>query len=361
MSLGLTVNQRLRLAIINYDKFSSSNTLPPTSKEYQQVLADLKDEFLLILRMIASLDLFSANESLEEMSASYIPFLALDFYIGSIEAMLETLSNFEDRGLKASDKLKHLAKARGLLVKFLETVSVYESMLSPGEVETLDMIKMHNGERVETRNAFPQNSYQRRDAKITAYKRKRRLEEMIQNCDLQAIVIDKSSTTTTEDDLRDIYINELRLLVLKALDILEAITLESQVLLTSKELPMEFSDPHARGVKSDFTLRVEEVPGKRKSVQELIGKNGKILRPFTITKSREDSKKAVFGTGQILPSMSVDEYLEYELLHGKLLKANDHQVDLESDGSEAELEARAWDDWKDDNPKGSGNMKANIG
>jgi len=38
------------------------------------------------------------------------------------------------------------------------------------------------------------------------------------------------------------------------------------------------------------------------------------------------------------------------------------ESDYESDeDDEAQLEKRRWDDWKDENPKGAGNMKANIG
>lgn len=67
--------------------------------------------------------------------------------------------------------------------------------------------------------------------------------------------------------------------------------------------------------------------------------------------------------------MTVEEYLDYELANGKMLKdevkdnnpANKDDNDSDTEDSEAEEEKRRWDDWKDENPKGAGNMKANIG
>ena len=41
--------------------------------------------------------------------------------------------------------------------------------------------------------------------------------------------------------------------------------------------------------------------------------------------------------------------------------ANKDDNDSDTEDSEAEEEKRRWDDWKDENPKGAGNMKANIG
>ena len=66
-----------------------------------------------------------------------------------------------------------------------------------------------------------------------------------------------------------------------------------------------------------FTTKLESIPKISYQVSDLINKQGKILQPFTITSQRQKLKEKVFGTGQILPSMTVEEYLDYELANGK--------------------------------------------
>ncbi|CAI5759278.1 unnamed protein product [Candida verbasci] len=130
--------------------------------------------------------------------------------------------------------------------------------------------------------------------------------------------------------------------------------------------PVQKTDIRERERTSDptgFTTRLESRPGLNSGkISDFLSKQGKILKPFTIT-NKQDLQKKVFGTGQMLPSMTVEEYLDYELANGKMMKEEQPQAEKfsEDEDSDDELEKRRWDDWKDENPKGSGNMGANIG
>jgi hypothetical protein len=74
-----------------------------------------------------------------------------------------------------------------------------------------------------------------------------------------------------------------------------------------------------------------------------------------------------------MPTISVDEYAktEYErMVASAKFQQNAHPEDIESDEfykqqvrEEADQESkdRDWDDWKDDNPRGSGNKLVNRG
>ena len=112
-----------------------------------------------------------------------------------------------------------------------------------------------------------------------------------------------------------------------------------------------------------YTTKLEVVPGKKQPISSLLSKQGKILQPFTITANKNELRNKVFGTGQVLPSMSVEEYLDYELANGKVAaeEVKNEKNDQDTDDSDEELEKRQWDDWKDDNPKGMGNTGANLG
>ena len=184
-----------------------------------------------------------------------------------------------------------------------------------------------------------------------------------------------------DEVIRLIYIDQLKLFTLKSFNMLESISMELQVL---QNRPNSSSNPEQQQQleqdgKEDnrsrqytkendygFTTKLENKPKLSYQVSDLINKQGKILQPFIITSQRDKLKEKVFGTGQILPSMTVEEYLDYELANGKMMKdeVKDKPKDNEDEdelNEDEELEKRQWDDWKDENPKGAGNMKANIG
>ncbi len=67
-----------------------------------------------------------------------------------------------------------------------------------------------------------------------------------------------------------------------------------------------------------------------------------------------------------MPTMTLDEFAEKEMALAKEQEEQQKQFQMEKPDSDSEdeevadrktLEARSWDDWKDDHPKGSGNRK----
>ncbi|KYK67067.1 TAP42 family protein, partial [Toxoplasma gondii TgCatPRC2] len=81
-------------------------------------------------------------------------------------------------------------------------------------------------------------------------------------------------------------------------------------------------------------------------------------------------REKVFTPGHNLPSMSLAECaaIEMEMEVNQIGAVKPKVVEEYSTAQaqaereeEKELEERAWDDWKDDNPKGSGNKMRNKG
>ena len=67
-----------------------------------------------------------------------------------------------------------------------------------------------------------------------------------------------------------------------------------------------------------------------------------------------------------MPTMTLDEFADKEIALAKEQEEKQKQFEMEKPDSDSEDEkvadmktyqAREWDDWKDDNPKGSGNRK----
>lgn len=365
MNTGLPVKQRFHAAVDEFNIIEHSMEIEGSPDSYHQRLNVLLNEFLLIKRMVHHLDLYSDNEVLEEISTSYLPYLALDYYIACTENRIHVsfLSLSEQHTQRTQSKLEQVSTTKKRFESFIEGLLLFGSILTDEECQEFSGTKLADAQTASSSDTLPTNPYARREAKIRGFKRRKQLEAYVK-ANSEKYQNLEAKDGATDEELREYYKEELHLFALNTIDHLHTLRLEIQLLKEQALQPLLHQE--AIGSKAidpqKLFSRVEEVPGKVKAIGELIGPKGKILQPFVITKNRTDFKKSVFGTGQTLPSMSVDEYLDYELLHGKLLSQNEHMMDDEGSATSAdELEARAWDDWKDDNPKGSGNMRSNIG
>ncbi|RDA88039.1 hypothetical protein CP532_5271 [Ophiocordyceps camponoti-leonardi (nom. inval.)] len=125
-----------------------------------------------------------------------------------------------------------------------------------------------------------------------------------------------------------------------------------------------------RGLAAKRDAKIAAFKAEKELPGPLLSRTGKPLQPFTLVNSRADRSRAVFRPGHNLPTMSVDEYLAEERRRGGILDggggggADDGggkrgggggPDDDRGDEDVATYKARAWDDFKDDNPRGSGN------
>lgn len=378
-----TVSERYRNAI---GKFQSIFNGSPgfgdrkDSLKYQTNVGDLIKEFTLIQLIVDRLDLFSDNESLNEINVSYIQFINLDYYLGLLYS--DYLWNPKSgQAPEASDPIEfkemNITIAKSKLVRFIAQLDNYGEVLSKSQSSRVNSFKEIYNPTYDELVSYSNPALKRAD-KIENYKLEKELKGKLQI--LNDYYNQNSEKGEDEDDsmferfdeeiVKAIYIDQLRLFSISAFNNLELLSMELQVLSNRpKQRITEIDPPKSKeepSMENDYgyTSKLESLPLKNKSkISDLISKQGKILQPFTITSNKQDLKLKVFGTGQVLPSMSVEEYLDYELANGKMMKeeVKDEKNDSDSDNSDEELEKRQWDDWKDDNPKGSGNMKANLG
>ena len=95
----------------------------------------------------------------------------------------------------------------------------------------------------------------------------------------------------------------------------------------------------------------------------ILSKEGKPLQPFTLLGSRDRLRQGVFRPGHSLPTMTIDEYLEEEKRRGGMIEGGGEQSGLRPEPDEDNFEradaetmkAREWDEFTEENPKGSGN------
>lgn len=364
----LTVGERYKLAIKLYREISESSERKD-SQDYQTKLHQIINEFQLILTIIDNLSLFSNNETIEEVTTNYIPFLNVHYYLGDLYTNLLLNKTGE---INIRNKLTNLTEAKSHFINYLAGLSNYGILNKP---QTEIVNHLQNDPHAEIPTANPTI---RRQEKIENFKYERELTTKLK------ILDDYYNSTSQEDSefmkldeeiVRETYLDQIRLFALKSINQIQSITMESQVLRNMPQQPHVPPPPQqpqhdkrapTRDNDYGFTTRLESRPKSHHEITDFLSKSGKILKPFTITSERQRLKDKVMGTGQVLPSMTVEEYLEYELANGKLMKdevkdkprGSDDEEDLDSD---EELEKRQWDDWKDENPKGAGNMGANIG
>ncbi|RLV93245.1 Type 2A phosphatase-associated protein 42 [Spathaspora sp. JA1] len=340
----LTVGERYRKAIGTYNKLTAS---PPVR---QSSLLPLIQEFQLISKLINQLGLFSENEKLIELNTSYITFLNVQFYLGNLHALV------------MEDRISSLTLSNQELFQFLNNLNNYE-ILNNDQQDKLKQQQSGDGVNIEVRT--------NREEKIANYKAEKQLSSKIEIL-YQYYDGEDEFEQFEEEIVRQVFTDQLKLHTIKAFDLLVSNSNELNVIKskpTTAPAPTKPSNDHREPTRENdygFTTKLETLPNSAREISQLISKSGKILQPFTITSEKQRLKDKVFGTGQVLPSMTVEEYLDYELSHGKLMKDEvkdkTQDIDYESDeDEEAQLEKRRWDDWKDENPKGAGNMGGNIG
>ena len=94
----------------------------------------------------------------------------------------------------------------------------------------------------------------------------------------------------------------------------------------------------------------------------LLNSKGKPMQPFTLLDRRSQLQQGVFRSGHNLPTMTIDEYLEEEKRRGNILQGGEQsgvQPEIDEDdldkADEETMKARAWDEFVEANPRGSGN------
>ena len=148
---------------------------------------------------------------------------------------------------------------------------------------------------------------------------------------------------------------------------LESIAQELHILAMAPSNNAETQAPdvraQARELRDNGHSERLEIPPSNGKNGPILDKAGKPLRPFTIVDSRQRISKGVFRPDHSLPTMTIDEYLEEERKRGGIIDGGGPQSQIREQVDEDDLDAadqetmkaRAWDEFKEANPRGSGN------
>lgn len=366
-----SLNQLFKETVRSVERLGHSNERQD-SKTFQDKLVKLLGSLLRIRHQVYALSLFSDNETLDDLNTKDIKFLGADYYFG------ELLSKKVDyiQGTQSLDfdkKLKNLTKAREYLIDFLIALKNYR-ILNEFQLQKIDGFKEKYEPKLEELRY--NDPALRREEKIANFKLEKQINENIQYIEKKfpkffAEEEDQDENSIDEESLRELYLSKLRLLSLKTFTQLEMLNMETQVLKNrpriteisdaEPKIPIGDKENHLTGENDyGYTEKLESI---NKGKDQLLSKEGKVLQPFTIVSKKDDIQKKVFGYGQTLPTMSVEEYIDEEIKRGGIKtetitgEEKEESSDDSDDDDEKVYEKREWDEFKDEHHRGEGNMK----
>ncbi|XP_078431462.1 2A phosphatase associated protein of 46 kD [Wolffia australiana] len=348
--------------------------------------------------MISTLGLFSSNETKDDVSTVNLKYLLVSFFIGELT---EKFSG-EDR--------LHVIKQS--LDQFKEFISTCEALELVPEEETKGAVGASNDTMAGKREKKISRFKRQRAAESKLQELKERRERRGRSLKAAAL---SSRVEAVEEDLldeddgeeeREAWITTISLALCKAFDMLEMLKKEEGMLSAvrermkqegSTEFDKSMLDERARkaeiwhrnaALRSQYskpaqpitcaTFAQDVIEGRAKASQVHEHKHQPLIfGPASLIGSRPTSERErlsaqVFQPSHRLPTMSIEEagLREMEMMNNwqemnaRLASEVNSSWHLEKNKAEddedseaAEEKARAWDDWKDDNPRGAGNTK----
>lgn len=347
--------------------------------------------------MVSKLGLFSSNETVDDVSTANLKYILVPFYLGEL---IEKLAK--------EDRIEILKMSHA---QFKEFISICEALeLVPEEEIEFSKPASTDLAAARARKIARFKRQKAAEAKLQEIKeRKERRGRSLRASALSTpIEVWEEDLLDDDGEEREAWLTTISLAICKAFDLLDMLKKEEEMLVAVKEQSsQEGNDDFARELlderaqkaeiwhktaasRSPFlkpsqpitcaTFAQDVIEGRAKASQAHEHKHQPLifgpasLIGGNITSERERMAAQVFQPGHRLPTMSIEEagLKEMEIMNKwqerntKLMEeANSswhkhgtrRENDDEDDDDEAQEKARAWDDWKDDHPRGAGNKK----
>ena len=181
----------------------------------------------------------------------------------------------------------------------------------------------------------------------------------------------KSGSNYADDEvLRELYLTEIESYANQTFQSLDLITQETAILSQASSATSDGPEtqPDSRDTDhrapSGYSERLDGPLTQARRGGPLLSTSGRPLQPFTLINKRSQLRDGVFRPSHNLPTMSIDEYLEEERRRGGIIDGGGDAApvpapEIDEDNmalADAEtMKAREWDEFTEENPKGSGN------
>ncbi|KAJ9222227.1 hypothetical protein DTO169C6_5356 [Paecilomyces variotii] len=303
-------------------------------------------------QLVSQLSLFSRNESLDDVATGDLQYLTVDYLLA--ELLQRSYS---------SDREALLRRALQYYESFLARLEDYD-LLSPSDKKLYERY----AEDPKSFTLAPMNdAAARREVKVNRFREEKELKQKLE------YLSQNQSRLQNDDDIpRQLYLAEIQLYVHHTFQSLDMLVQELSMLSMMRNAPkpaesQHSDDPRKRNDadKTGYSDRLD--PSLAHLLQNgragpLLSRDGKPLQPFTLTDRRTQLRQGVFKPSHNLPTMTIEDYLEEEKRRGGIIEGGEQSgVAPEPDednlekADEETMKARAWDEFKEENPRGSGN------
>lgn len=314
LSLAFTQTYTLYNNIIN-NTFSTTET---EKKKFNSIVSNCIQQFYEIERRIVSAGLFSVNEELDDIKTEDLKYFAVSYYMGELLLLHNDMDN----------RLKHVKLCKACWQEFLarcERVKI---------IHKADLEILH-------RERKPDPATNRAE-KIARLKREKEIRAVIEKFNSKNMYDEEDEESETREYrllLMDCYIR-------KVFDQIPIVDEEIEILTQLSQMDKE--------TKQEFN--------KAKSTPPNPTTGG---RP-TVTITERDIKKLQVFQDPNPPVLDLDTFLAMEAARSNIITGGGPQSEKkksktekdEDESDEATYKARQWDDWKDDNPSGSGRIRS---
>ncbi|KAG0676159.1 hypothetical protein C6P40_001295 [Pichia californica] len=387
---------------------------PISFKQFQKIHKDLID----LTTLIENADLWSDNDRIDEIDTNSLKYLLVFYehgkFVDSNAVSAQFNNNENNNNSNKNDSMKRntlrlivLQISESMIWKFVSVVIINLKLIQENneinenefkniikwiytysdlrqkEISNFGskgFVKLNELEKINFNNGDP---IARRDMKINKFKIEKELNLKIK------ILEDKETFNKLDDEIiRKIRIDQLILAVVDSVGILESMSMEREMLtnIVGNESDNDLQQLNIDGIKLNIEDNEDSDLRKKKNVvnsfdkgytdklenfqrdNPILSKEGKVLRPFTIVSSDQKKKELqskVFGTGQVLPTMTVEELVEQELQNGGMVKPQEPEPEVDEDDykwqDKETHRLREWDEFTDTHKKGSGNKMGNLG
>jgi len=340
---------------------------------------------------VQKLALFSRNETMEDVSTKSIPFLTTEHFLAI------ALGNLPVEPGAIILRRSNILKSLTLFGCFLEKLETLEILSKEETKEFYCLLETQQQQQQKDQEDSASSEMRSsgfaigftvdRDVKIARYKAKQRQRQDIEK--LKALLDRRERCGLSPEEDMDEYDQDSleRSLALKELHVCKVEALENWS-QSVRELPMiermikmdaEREKTKKYTGNGDIVANRERLPPSDKGLQVThISKNAATGQ---LQFKRDEIRSKVFRPGWSQPTMSLEELGDREYRQAIEREGRQKQVEADSvnqpkryeelvrDGMEDDAELveasaeldRRWDDWKDENPRGSGNKMANRG